>query len=233
MPTEAQKEAAERARAAKAAKAEQNGAKEPVAPETLSETTVPAAETEDPVENLARELARQVSPGRAREEAQAARARAAGSDPAQARLEDRFANHLTAIADAFESEQRRAEEHQRLKSRSTIVGAVGAGASNQPVPESVKRGTIVLINQDVRLPDTFGMVLRLHPAVTIGDETHRWRADLVAFPLHGSPNVQEAVPFGPGVGQFREVPDDEDDIGVLGPDGVKRNEYDKPWESKL
>lgn len=231
MATEAQKEALALARAAKAAKAEENKPE----PETLSEATVPAPETEDPVENLARELARAVTPGRAREEAQAARARAAGSDPAQARLEERFANHLTAIADAFEADQRKAEESQRMKSRSTVVGVGGAsgGAANQPVPDHIKRGDIVLINQDARLPDTFALVVRLHPKVTIGDGTHRWRADLVAFPLHGSPNLQEAVPFGPGVGQFREVPSDEDDIGVLGPDGVARNDYDKPWESRL
>lgn len=230
MPvSEAKNDALEKARAAKAAKAEANKPE----PQTVSEAVVPAPETEDPVENLARTLARQVTPGRAREEAQAARQRAAGSDPAQARLEERFADHLTAVADAFESEQRRAEEVQRHKTRSTVVGAAGAGAANQPVPDHIKRGDIVLINQDVRLPDTFALVVRLHPRVQVGDETHRWRADLVAFPLHGSPNVQEAVPFGPGVGQFREVPDDEDDIGVLGPDGVAKNSYDKPWESKL
>lgn len=229
MPTEAQERAAAKAREAKAAKAEQNGAV-PSQPESVAEPQRPV----DPVDVLASELARAVTPGRAREEAQAARARQSGSDPAQARLEGLFADKLTAIADAFEADQRRNEEEQRQKSRSVVVGVGGpAGAQNQPIPEHIKRGTIVLVNQDVRLPDTFGLVVRLHPRVIVNGEAKRWRADLVAFPLHGSPNVQEAVPYGPGVGQFRQVPDDEDDIGVLGPDKVSRNDYEKPWESPL
>lgn len=236
MPqSEAQKEALQKARDARAAKRAQNGS-DPVTSET--EATVAAetapAEDDDPINAFAKTLARQVTPGRAREEAQAARARASGSDPSQRRLEGLFADHLTAIADAFETEQRRSEEEQRHKSRAAVVGIGGPGAAaNQPIPEHIGRGDIVLINQDVRLPDTFGIVVRLHPRVTVNGESRRWRADLVAFPLHGSPNVQEAVPFGPGVGQFREVPSDEDDIGVLGPDRVNVNDYEKPWESKL
>lgn len=235
MPSTAQN----KARAQRAADREPDPGTEPNpgSVEILERHAADAAEPErpvDPVEQLASDLARAVTPGRAREEAQAARARASGSDPQQARLERLFADRLTAIADAFESDQRRVEEEQRMKSRSTIVGTGGpAGASNQPIPENVKRGTIVLVNQDVRVPDTFGLVVRLHPRVVVNGEARRWRADLVAFPLHGSPNLQEAVPFGPGVGQFREVPDDEDDIGVLGVDGTMRNDYDRPWESPL
>jgi len=235
MPTQAQLDGLAKARKARAdakRNKEQNVADtEAIAP---PEAPVEPEAPEDPVEAFATVLAREVTPGRAREEAAAARARAAGSDPAQRRLEAAFADKLTAIADAFDASQRKSEEAQRLRSRSTVVGVGGSqGASNRPIPEHVKRGTIVLINQDPRLPDTFGLVLRLHPRVVVNGENLRWRADVVGFPLHGSPNVQEGVAFGPGVGQFREVPADEDDIGVLGPDKTSVNDYDRPWESPL
>jgi hypothetical protein len=167
---------------------------------------------------VAQGVAASIAPARAREEAEAARKRAAASDYEQNKVEARLAEILDEVAERYDATSSLVRDRQALFARRVNVqpasAGTGSGGLGSPLPDGIRRGTFVVLHTDGATLDTTGFVTRVWPAVPENDEpdspTHRWRADLAIFPLWGSPGTVEGVAYGEGVGQF-EVADDVDD----------------------
>jgi hypothetical protein len=177
------------------------------------------AEMDERAEYVAAAHAQTVAPARAREEAAAARRRAAASDPEQSRVEAALAAKLDEIADRYDAQQRVQTERSRIQNRTGVPQAVGgapSGPLGEPLPGDVTRGAGVVFHTPGELMDTFGLVINVWPEVSTDPddpqaEGQRWRADLVVFPLRGSPSTLEGVAYGTGAGQFQLASELEDD----------------------
>jgi hypothetical protein len=176
-------------------------------------------EMDERAEYIASAHAVTVAPARAREEAEAARRRAAASDPEQAKVEQALASKLDEVADRYDSQQRVQADRARIQNRTGAPQALGgqpSGPLGEPLPDGVTRGAAVIFHTPGELMDTFGLVINVWPAVGEDPDDpesnkHRWRADLAVFPLRGSPSTLEGVAFGNGQGQFELAADLDDD----------------------
>lgn len=177
------------------------------------------SEMDERAEYVAASLVQSVAPGRAREEAEAARKRQAASDPEQARVEAAVAEKLDEIADQYDKEQQVATDRAAIQNRTAVpqnVGGTPQGALGEPLPSKVTRGATVVYHTPGALLDATGLVINVWPEVPEDPDNDkskkaRWRADLVTFPLRGSPGTQEGVPYGSGTGQFQLASELEDD----------------------
>jgi hypothetical protein len=176
-------------------------------------------EMDERAEYIASAHAVTVAPARAREEAEAARRRAAASDPEQAKVEQALASKLDEVADRYDAQQRVQADRARIQNRTAAPQALGgqpSGPLGEPLPDGVTRGAAVIYHTPGELMDTFGFVINVWPAVSEDADDpksakHRWRADLAVFPLRGSPSTLEGVAFGSGAGQFELAADLDDD----------------------
>jgi len=93
------------------------------------------------------------------------------------------------------------------------------------IPHAIKRGDQIAYHTSPDVPDQFGWVVRLHPEA---DDHKRYLADLFIVPVveGSSAATVTNVTYGPGLGQFSELPKDEDDIGR----GDEGNTIHKPWQ---
>lgn len=196
-------------------------------------------EMDEVAENVAQSVLPSIAPARAREEAQAARYRASGSDFQQSKIELRLAELLDDLADRHDREGNLlAERSKLLNGRNAQLSRAGiaSGSLGTPLPDSVVRGSPVVVHQPTGRLDQFGFVTRLWPAVADNPDEpdspkRRWRADVVSFPLgSGGSSHAEGVAHGTGVGQFELVDDlDEDDEAAV----AERDTRETPWRHEI
>jgi hypothetical protein len=203
-------------------------------PLTKDEPKPKAAEPEAPPERdeaaeradyVARSVVADVAPASARDQARYARTRANAEDPEQAAVDNRLAELLDQRADEWDKQQAlTAKARGRTRGRPTVHGPGGAPLGSD-IPNKVRRGDLVAYHTSSDVPDQPALVLRLHPEA---DDNKRYLADLHVFPVvEGSDSATVTnVTYGPGLGQFGELPDDPDDIG-RGPEG---NVIKRPWQ---
>ena len=182
---------------------------------------------EERAEYIASAHAATVAPARAREEADAARKRAAGADPEQAAVEAALAAKLDEIADRDDAQRKIMADRAKIQNRGAAPQAVGglpSGPLGEPLGKGVTRGAAVVFHTPGEQVDTTGFVINVWPKVQSDPDdpkskSDRWRADLVIFPLRGSPSTQEGVAYGAGVGQFELASEVDDDARGL-PEGA-------------
>ena len=208
---------------------ESGGASNPQARRSALATT--EREMDERAEVVASSHVQSVAPARAREEAKAARRRAEAVDPEQAKVEQKLAELLDEVADRYEAEQAVSAERSRIQHASGVpqqVGGTPSGQLGEPLPGDVKRGAAVVYHTPGTLLDATGLVINLWPAVAEDPDNpsskeQRWRADLVSFPLRGSPGTHEGVAYGSGAGQFQLASELEEDERGL-PEGWSQAE---------
>lgn len=201
---------------------ESGGASDPQARRSRLAST--EGEMAERAEVVASSHVQSVAPARAREEASAARRRAEASDPEQAQVEVAVADKLDEIAERYEAEQRVAANRSKIQNRGTVpsqLGGAATGPLGEPIPDGAKLGTVGVYHTPPNQPDTAAMVIGLWDEVD--DDTgakHRWRLNLVLFPLHGSPGSVEGVAYGSGRGQFQLVDDIDGEPDTTAPASV-------------
>lgn len=200
------------------------------------------ATTQEEVDERARQVAERnaetVAPAQARTEAEAAERRAAASDPEQAAVERELARILFERAERHEATTKSSEARTRLLNRSAAAPSSAGSASGpvgNPLPKDLKRGDDVVYHTPGAVQDTTGQVIRVWPEVHEDPDdpkskAQRWRADLVLFPLHGSPGTLEGIAYGEGLGQFQLASDVEvDDLGLASGE----NELPAPYRHEI
>jgi hypothetical protein len=173
-------------------------------------------EMQERAEFVAASVVSSIAPGRAREEAAAARKRAGASDPEQAMVETALADKLDEVAERYEAQQAAQAERSRIMNRAGgLPQRSASGVLGEPLPDSVKVGTVAVYHTPDGQADTTSLVIGVWPAVPDNEDepdgaSTRWRANLELFPLHGSPSSLEGVPYGTGIGQFQDVAEVEE-----------------------
>jgi hypothetical protein len=181
-------------------------------------------EMKERAEFVASSVVESIAPGRAREEANAARKRASASDPEQALVEQALADKLEEVADRHDKTVAAQAERTRIMNRSGgLPQRSASGVLGEPIPDSVTLGSTVVYHTPDGQPDTTSIVIGLWEP-TLDDEDKpdgpksRWRVNLELFPLHGSPSSIEGVPYGAGAGQFQSLDDVKEPKTVPTPD---------------
>jgi hypothetical protein len=205
---------------------EPDEAPEPTPSDTPARTDADReADNDERADYVARSIVGDIAPAAAREQAVVARRRASAEDPEQAAVDARLAELLDAKADEWDK-QRELERKSRgrTRGRATTHGP-GSAPVGSDIPHAIKRGDQIAYHTSPDVPDQFGWVVRLHPEA---DDNKRYLADLFIVPVveGSSAATVTNVTYGPGLGQFSELPKDEDDIGR----GSEGNTIHKPWQ---